>query len=373
MQFKDIPGHESLKQKLAKSVVERRIHHTQLFLENPGSPGLSLALAYAQHANCENPSPTDSCAQCNACLKAQKLIHPDIHFTYPTVTRKSGEKPISADYIKEWREAILTNPYLELIDWMRHINAETKQGNITVRECREIIKNFNLKTIEAKYKIQIIWMPEALGKEGNTLLKLLEEPPKNSLFLLIANNEERILNTILSRTQILRIPSFQDEAISKYLEEEFQLPSEKAKSLSLLADGNLNRALALASDNTAETGELLKQWFGFITRDRSGLSKFVDKLAGSGKENLKNLMLQGSHLCRESLILQTTNLPGRLPTEEHKIAVWLAKNINFTAINAMASFFEDAIYHFERNANSKLQLMDISLKIQDVLAQRVSA
>lgn len=373
MQFKDIPGHAVIKEKLAKSVAEGRIHHTQLFLENPGSAGLSLALAYAQLVNCENPSPSDSCGQCNACRKSEKLIHPDIHYTYPTISRKSGDKPVATDFIKEWREAVLQNPYLELINWMRHLNAETKQGNITVFECRQIIRNFNLKSIEGKRKIQIIWMPETLGKEGNTLLKTLEEPPANSLFLLVANNEERILNTILSRTQILRIPPFQDQTISDYLQQHFHFAPEKAQGISLLADGNLNQALFLANDHTAETGEILKQWFGHITRDQAGLTKFVDKLAGSGKENLKNLMLQGSHLCRESLILQTTNLPGRLPTEEHKIAVWLAKNINFIAINSMAGFFETAIYHFERNANSKLQLMDISLKIQDVLAQRVSA
>jgi DNA polymerase-3 subunit delta' len=198
-----------------------------------------LALAFSQYINCEKVNgrqklpdssvwgnETDSCGECPACIKAQKLIHPDIHFSYPVIPRKPGDKPVSSDYMTEWREFILQNPYGNAYDWLQFIGAENKQGNITAQECNDITRKLYLKSFESEYKILVMWMPEYLGNEGNKLLKLVEEPPENTLFLLVAENESLIIPTIVSRTQLVKIPSLESGEIQNALTERTKISSE---------------------------------------------------------------------------------------------------------------------------------------------------
>ena len=219
MLFKEIIGQIETKKQLVELIQHNRLSHALLFLGKEGNGSLQLAVGLAQYLTCEKVNqkvkdqnsevslfgeePTtsiqqqatsnDSCGLCSSCIKAQHLIHPDIHFSYPVVTKKSGSPPISTDYISEWREFIKNYPYGNVYDWLQFIGAENKQGNITAQECNDIIRKLNLKSFESEYKILILWMPEYLGNEGNKLLKLIEEPPPNTLFILVAENESLIL------------------------------------------------------------------------------------------------------------------------------------------------------------------------------------
>ena len=205
MQFAQVIGQDHLRDNLTDMVRRNRLSHALLFLGHEGAGALPMALAFAQYVVCENKG-ADACGVCSACVKAGSLVHPDIHFSYPVIPKKSGDKPASSDYGAEWREFISQFPYGNAYDWLQFIGAENKQGNITAQECNEIIHKLSLKSFESGYKILLLWMPEYLGNEGNKLLKLIEEPPADTLFLLVAENESLILPTILSRTQLVKIP-----------------------------------------------------------------------------------------------------------------------------------------------------------------------
>src|SRR5579862_8535459 len=239
MSFKNAIGQQEIKHHLIEMVNHNRLSHALLFLANEGTGALSLAIGFAQFLVCEktfpeikkevslfgeeiSPAlpvalPTDACGSCSACIKSQKLVHPDIHFSYPVIPKKSGDKPVSTDYITEWREFFLQYPYGNAYDWLQFIGAENKQGNITAQECNDIVHQLNLKSFESQYKILIMWMPEYLGNEGNKLLKLIEEPPANTLFILVAENESLILPTIVSRTQLVKIPSLETSDVENAL------------------------------------------------------------------------------------------------------------------------------------------------------------
>ena len=241
--FKDVIGHQALKHRLIKTVRENRIPHAQLFWGPEGGGNLALALAFAQYANCLNRGAEDACGRCSSCIKAEKFVHPDFHFTYPTI----GSKEVSSKFAAEWREVLLDNPYLNAYEWLQHLGAENKQGNITTAECAKIVKELKLTAVEARYKVQIIWMAEYLGKESNKLLKIIEEPPTDTLFILIVNNRSGLLQTILSRTQHVHVPRLPDVEIAQYLQKKHGLSEENARRLTVLAEGNLNKARRLLS------------------------------------------------------------------------------------------------------------------------------
>ena len=246
MQFKNIIGQEETKRRLIQTVKEGRISHTQLFLGNEGVGTLPLAVAYSQFINCANPTETDSCGICPSCVKFQKLVHPDLHFTFPTVA--IDKKKTSNDFITEWRSAFIENPYIGELQWLLKLDDEgKKQGNITAEECRDIFKKVGLKSFEAKYKTVIIWMAEYLSKEGNILLKLLEEPPVGTLIILVAQDSEKVLPTILSRAQTLKIPRLTDDEIAQELVSKFQIEMRDAETISRVSEGNLSLAINLVN------------------------------------------------------------------------------------------------------------------------------
>src|SRR3954464_2966187 len=273
MLFGNVIGQLNTKAHLLEMVKQNRLSHALLFLGKEGSGALSIALAFAQYMVCDkiqnrqksaeaalplfglnassqqqtanNNQQTDSCGECPSCVKAAKLIHPDVHFSYPVIPKKSGDKPISTDYITEWREFVKLYPYGNAFDWLQFIGAENKQGNITAEECNDIIHKLSLKSFESGYKILIMWMPEYLGKEGNKLLKLIEEPPANTLFILVAENDDQLLPTILSRCQLIKIPSPSSDAIKEALMQKAGAASEIATQIAGIAEGNYREALQL--------------------------------------------------------------------------------------------------------------------------------
>jgi len=227
MQLATVIGQEKVKQSLTQLVDAARIPHAMLFLGPAGSGKLAMAIALAQYILCEQKAGGESCGVCRQCLKASKLVHPDLHFSYPFI----GSKLTSLEYITQWRSAILDNPYLEVNQWLQLIGAENKQGNINKDECLRIIKQLSLKSFESDYKILILWLPEYLQKEGNRLLKLIEEPPEKTIFILVAEAQERILNTILSRCQIVKFNALSDELIINGLVGKKTISEEQAAAI----------------------------------------------------------------------------------------------------------------------------------------------
>ena len=275
----------------------------------------NLAIALAQYLTCEKANPkkdqikvslfgeepttsiqqqatsNDSCGLCSSCIKAQQLIHPDIHFSYPVVTKKSGSPPISADYISEWREFIKNYPYGNVYDWLQFIGAENKQGNITAQECNDIIRKLNLKSFESEYKILILWMPEYLGNEGNKLLKLIEEPPPNTLFILVAENESLILPTIVSRCQLIKIPTLETAEVQEALVERNNTNADIARQAAAVSEGNYREALQLVQHADEDWQSLLREWLNAILKTGPvAQTKWVEEISRQGREKQKQFL-----------------------------------------------------------------------------------
>src|SRR5512133_3759418 len=249
MNFSDIPGKTEIIKKLIRSVKEERVSHAQLFTGPEGCGSLALALAYAKYVSCENKTPADSCGTCKSCVKYEKMIHPDLHFVFPVIKGKKATEPVSDNYLEEWREFVKKSPFFTLNDWLDSIEVGNAQGLIFASEASEIIKKLSLKTFESDFKIMIIWLPEKMHQAtSNKLLKMIEEPPDKTLFLLVSEEPDKVIPTILSRCQLVKIPSFHSTDIQKYIRERFNLTSDKAADVAHVSNGNINRAIDLCEN-----------------------------------------------------------------------------------------------------------------------------
>lgn len=372
MKFADIVGQDELKDHLLYIVKKGNVPHAQLFLSTAGTGALPLALAFAQYLVCTNKQEKDSCGQCNECIKSQKLIHPDIHYTYPIVPKKSGKPSLSTDYITEWRKAITTNAYLDVETWLQLIDAENKQGNISADEARKIISNLSLKSYESEYKIHIIWLAEALGKEGNILLKLLEEPTDKTILILISENQDAILPTVISRCQILKINRISEEEIETALIKK-GIPKSKAQQVAFLANGNLMHAFQIAEKEIDDITYTLISWMKCITSfDVNAMLKWIDEQAKSGREKIKSFFEYTEHVFRETMLQQyQTNYKPKLNDEELKIAKALHKYFqHYHQIQEIVRLLDKKYYEVERNVNAKVLLMSTTLKMYQLLNKR---
>jgi DNA polymerase III subunit delta' len=394
MQFSNILGQHAIKEQLANMVQQNRLSHALLFLGKEGNGGLSLAMAFAQYIVCEkvhgkkagaagsslfeeqpttnNEQPLmDSCGVCSACIKANKLIHPDIHFSYPSITKKSGEKPISSEFITEWREFVAAQPYGNVYDWLQFIGAENKQGNISAAECNEIIRTLNLKSFESEYKILIMWMPEFLGKEGNKLLKLIEEPPTNTLFILVAENEGQILQTILSRTQLVKIPALDDTDVETGLEATQDISKEKAKQIAAISEGNYREALQLLQNADDDWNVLLREWLNTILRTGPAAQvKWIEEISKLGREKQKQFLRYFNHLLEEAIHLRTVTVVNEQPStsNETDFALRLNKICSLEQQDAIITELDKAAYHIERNANAKMLFHALSIRLYHIIS-----
>lgn len=368
MQFKEIVGQEEIKRQLIQTVVENRVSHAQLFLSAEGTGALPLAIAYAQYINCLDKSDTDSCGVCSSCRKYERYIHPDLHFSYPFFASKDVK--IAVDVLEEWRTMLLTDPYFDLDIWRQQLSADNKQANINIAECHDIIKKLSYKAFEAETKVLIMWLPEYLEKEGNSLLKIIEEPPANTLFLLVANNQEHILSTLLSRTQIVKIPKLSSQTIENYLISNNKLSEEQASTYSFLADGNLIEAKIQAAQSHNDNAEVFAEWlrmgYGNKVLD---LVNFVDQAAGWGRENQKNFLKYGISFLREcSLLMSGADNLVKLPARTLDTAQKLSKHVlDLNMASAIITELEQAHYHIERNANPKILFLDVSLQLVKII------
>lgn len=356
MLFGDVIGQEDVKAKLIHGVHKNKVSHAQLFVGDPGYGSLLLALAYSQYIFCENKKDNDSCSNCPSCKKIQDLQHPDLHFSFPSVQSIS---PTSTPLTTEWREQISSSPYFSLFDWIKRIDVKERNPILSVFESAEIQKKLKLRSYEGGYKIMIIWMVETMNPEcSNKILKILEEPPEKTLFLLVAKEDGKLLDTITSRCQILHVNRVSDLNLKSYLKNKFELNKEKAESVAAFSDGNIIKAHEILNLNEDE--ESLKDHF--IELMRSSYKKNVleminwaEEIAQKGQERQKIFLMYTTHMLRQCLLknyIGTEHI--KLSESEMNFLEKFAPFVNGNNIRGFMKSIDEAYYQLERNANPKI-------------------
>lgn len=372
MQFKDVIGQGAIKKRLIDSVKDSRVSHALLFSGGQGTGKLAMALAYSQYLNCRNPSDTDSCGECPSCKKYQKLIHPDLHFVYPVVKSPKFKDPVSDNFIDKWREQVLKNPYFNINIWNGNIDVENSQAQIYVTESNEIIRKLNLKTYEAEYKVMIIWMIERMNVQcSNKLLKILEEPPPKTLFILITESDEQLLATIRSRTQLVKFPAIDQESMIKALEKNPATEGKNLQGLAHLANGSYIAALDLLTpdeDTTAYFEQFTKIMRLTYKRDWMSIFDWVDEVSSTGREKQKSFLLYSMRMIRENFMLNL-NQPQIvfLNGQEKSFSEKFSPFINERNILIFADEFEKAYRDISQNGNPRIIFLDLSMKITKII------
>ena len=372
MQFKDVIGHSSLKKQLVQSVNEGRISHAQLFLGTSGYGGLALALAYAQYICCRNRQEYDSCAACPSCHKFGKLIHPDLHFAFPVNTsQKVSKDPVSDSYIAQWREQLTESAYFLEQDWYQTIGIENKQGNISKSEAEQILQKLSFKPYESDYKIMLIWLPERMNTTAaNKLLKLIEEPPPNTIFLMVSNNADLIIKTILSRTQLIKIPPIEEDVLAERLAGEFNLSENESRVLARLSAGNYIEACRIVQQQDEENDYL--EGFTTLMRrafagDILGLFSWVDDMARLGREQQKSFLAYCQKMVRENFMLNLKVDAVYITGAEREFSEKFAQFVTKSNIFDIYKELNLAIAHIGQNGNAKIIFTDLALKISRLL------
>ena len=368
MFFKDVVGQDEIKKRLIRSVQEQRISHAQLFAGPSGTGKLAMALAFAQYISCRNRSETDSCGTCPSCHKYQKLAHPDLHFVYPVFNAKNLKNPTSDDFLPQWREKILDSPYFELSDWLDHIDAGNAQGLIYERESESILRKLNLKSFESEFKVMIIWLPEKMHTAcSNKLLKMIEEPPKKTLFLLVSENEEGVIGTIRSRAQLVKFKQINNESLKKALLSIEGVDPEIVPDAVHLAAGSYIRALDYLSPGEDEQFYFQKfqEMMRFAyKREVKELIDWADEMAKIGRDKQKAFFTAALRLVREYFV---SNLKRKelvyLNREEQDWGQKFAPFINERNIVPFVNEFELGIKHIGMNGNPRIVFLDTALRM----------
>lgn len=367
MQFSQIYGHDETKKLLISSVQNRHLAHAQLFLGPEGSANLALAMAYATYINCENTLPDDSCGTCASCSKMNKLIHPDFNFIFPvTTTKKEPKDALSQKFMTEWREFVLDSPYQSLYDWMQFIGAENKQGNISREESRQLIRLISLKPFEAVYKIMLIWLPELMqAPAANALLKILEEPPGQTVFLLVAQDPEKLLATILSRTQIVKIRPFTEEEVIAGLTEQHGVSPAVAQQIAQLSEGNLQAAVQLSSQITSDYFTFFVDWMRRCYANKfAEVVEMSEEFQKMGRESQKTFLQYALNTFRRVMLYGIDpTLVSYVPPAELDFVSKFSRFIHQANAAELNEELNQAHYHIERNANPKMVFVDTSLHL----------
>jgi DNA polymerase III subunit delta' len=361
MLFKEIIGLESSKKSLIKAVTDNHVAHAQLFHGNEGSGALAMALAFATYINCQDKQVDDSCGKCASCTKMSKFAHPDVNYIFPTA---GGKKVLSENFMAEWRSFLSENPYGDLSSWLEKISI--KQGNIPVEEARQLIVNLSLKSYEGGYKIVIIWQAELLNiAAANALLKILEEPPEKTIFLLVCSQIDKILTTIISRTQRLAIPSFTEEDICEYLTKTDSVSLERAKQIAFLADGNLTKALNIIDSKDLDQHQWFANWMRYcFSFDVVKLVGLADEFDAQIKESQKGMFEYGLRILRELFLFANgAEKLVKLEGEELTFIQKFSKVFKIDNLDKIQKIISEAHYSIERNARAKMVFLDVSLSI----------
>ena len=377
MQFKDVIGQSAIKQRLIQSVRENHVSHAQLFLGPAGSGKLPLALAYAQYILCPNRIETDSCGICPTCQKMQKLVHPDLHFVVPTNTTKSVKSNPESDlFMEEWREYVQKNEgYINESGWYGFLDIENKQGYMSVRDAASLLRKLNMKAYEGDYKIAIIWMAEKMRTDtANKLLKLLEEPPEKTIFLLIAEDQDQLLATIKSRTALVKIPALDTAAIETALQQRFGCDPKQAHDAAMISEGDWLTACQSFKDFEDHKFffTTFQQWMRLCFRAAySEIIDFSANVKSIGREKQKELLDYGLRIIRNSLLFNN-NLAEivMLPDDEKTFNSKFAPFVNPANLAQIVELFEEAIRQIERNGNAQIIFTDVSFKMIGLLKKK---
>lgn len=375
MRYDQVIGQAPLQRQLTELAQQNRLSHALLLLSKEGSGALPLAIAFAQYLVCETAAGTNAdvpCGNCPACTKATKLIHPDIHFSYPTVTKKPGEKPIATDFINEWRSFVQLHPYGNLFDWIEMIKTkENSQGKITAEECNDIIRKLSLKSFESPWKILIIWMPELLGNEGNKLLKLIEEPPADTLLILVSESEAQLLSTIVSRCQLIKVPSLETAVIEKALTERNNTPPALAAQVAPLCEGNYREALQLVQHAEEDWQVLVRDWLNAMLKTGPvAQTKWVEEISRLGREKQKQFLRYFIHLLEQALHLRIRGNEYLISEKERDFAERLNKIAGIEQQEAMVNELNQAHYQVERNANAKILFHALTIRLYHIIQDK---
>ena len=363
MRFADIIGQDDVKRHLIGTVKENRISHAQMFLGREGFGSLPLAIAYAQYINCQHRTDSDSCGECPSCRQISQLAFPDLHFVFPVPTAGSEDKSVSDNFFEKWSEFIMQNPYGNYQQWLDFVGAGNSQGLIRVKESSEIIRKLSMKSFSAEYKIMIIWLAEKMNAEtANKLLKLIEEPYPKTLFLLVAENAENIFPTIISRTQLVRVPRIADSDIQAGLQQRAGISANAAEKIAGISEGDFGRAL----DYCGHAADLAQNLELFIKLMRTSYSfkapemiALAEELGALGREKQKAFLAYCERMVRENLIVnQHLDKMAHLTDDESGFASKFSRFIHPQNSMLIAETLDKAIYHISRNAGAKIVFMD---------------
>ena len=368
MYFKDIIGQEEIKKQLIHSAQTGVVPHAQLFTEQGGAGAFPLALAYGRYLNCTHRTETDACGRCPSCLKFNELAHPDLHFVFPIVAKKEKKKEVCDDYLTEWRGFLKERPYFNIDGWLDYIDAGNSQAIIYSKESDEIIRKLNLKIYEASYRILLVWLPEKLHPTcANKLLKVIEEPPLNTVILMVSEIPDQILGTILSRAQRINVRSIHPEAITAAMITRFGLAPDDAKHVAHLANGsNLKaiEAISLSEENSFYLEQFKAMMRNSWARNVKGMKAMADVLAGIGRERQKNFLQYCQHLIRENFMyrFQSPDL-NYMNMDESGFAVKFAPFVNERNVFDIMEELAKAERHITQNVNAKMVFFDLSLRL----------
>ena len=367
MLFRDVVGQDAAKRGLLQAYHSDKLPHAVLLLGPEGSGGLSLALAMAQYLFCESPTESDSCGVCPGCRKASQLEHPDLHLSFPSL-KIEKTAALSRNYLTGFRKFFHEQPYGTTYDWLQALGAENKQGNLTAEECREIIESLTLKSYEGGRKVLVLWRPEYLEKEGNILLKIIEEPPAGTVMFFVAEEAEDILPTLLSRMQTVRLPPLSVEEIAQgLLAQDITDDNRAAQIAALAAGGSYAEALRLVQGGGEDLFSIFRNWFNAIFKNQGPqLTKFADDAAKGGRESIKAFLQYAIHLLESALRSRyAPGMPAGLPPEEANFVQRLAAQpaSDYETLTAMAKAIADAQYKVERNAHAKITLHALGIEL----------
>ena len=373
MLFRDIPGQESSKEYLAGLIKDDRIPHAILFTGPQGNGKLAFAMAFASALLCEEKEGIEVCGVCTHCIKSLKYIHPDLHLSFPvsSIEGKKRDATTSNDFLVPFRSYLTEEIFKGIDAWAKYINADNKPININVTECNQIIKSLGLRKYEGRYKIQIIFGAEYLSKEGNRLLKLIEEPTPDTIIILISDFQEQILNTIKSRCQIFKIPPFTDEEINAYLEPKI-FDEKQREEIVRLAAGNLKMALDLQQEDESEYDEILLDIFrGAYTSNITKMLKLADRLSQMNKKEMQGFCLYTLHFLKEYMRVVHLNATDsvRLSGKEKSTALKMTRSISVEMAIAIAAVMEENIVNINRNANKKILWTSTMFGIEEIFAK----
>ncbi len=377
MFFKEIAGHNRIKESLLNTIRQKRVSHAWLFAGHEGNGKLALAIAYAQYLSCTDKGENDSCGECSSCKKYEKLIHPDLHFVFPVVRTPKFTKPISDDFIYAWRSFVLENPYHGFERWLEKLEVENQQAGIFAQESGEIIKKLNFKSYESEYKVMIIWFPEKMNvSASNKLLKMIEEPPPKTIFILVAESTEKIIQTILSRVQLVKIPKVKSEDMFEAIKNKTSFDDDKINEIVRVSDGNFIKADKLINNAEDTDGNENFNLFSELMRNAYGvkvneLISWANEMSQGGREQQKSFLEYTMLMLRENFILNITPINKNkivfLGGKERSFSENFNKFIHKDNIIKITEEFTEAYNHIERNGYSKLIFLDLALKIARLL------